>query len=113
MAMFYEAGKKFEVKATAPINYHDVVVVGGLVGVACTAAKTGDTVSCDAVGVFCMDKVTTLAVTQGATVYLDADKKITTAANTAGETPVPNTKAGIAWAAAAQADTTVLVKLNS
>ena len=119
-AQFYEAGKKFDYTATADIGYHEVVAVGALVGITCHSAKQGETVSCDAVGVFKIDKAAGEEITQGAAVYLNAENKITaqgtaTAAETEDDTGAAansNVKAGIAWAAAAASDAYVLVAIN-
>lgn len=103
---FVEAGEKFEYKATKAIAYHGIVVSGALVGVATKAAVVDEVISCDAVGVYALDKTSGEAIAQGAVVYVTTAGKITA---TAGS----NTRAGIAWAAAATSDATVLVKLNA
>lgn len=105
MAQFIEAGKKFEYTASGNIAYHEVVISGGLIGVATKAAVSGDVISCDAEGVFAIAKLEE-AITQGTKVYLDSNKKVTA-------TEGSNTPCGIAWAAAASADATCLVKINA
>lgn len=105
MAKFNSYGEKFNYTATGAVAYHDVVVAGSLIGVASAAAKTGETVACDAVGVFAIDKAAE-AIEQGAKVYLTSAKKITATAS-------GNTLAGIAWAKAEAADATCLVKINA
>lgn len=103
---FVEAGEKFQYKATKAIGYHDIVVSGALVGVATKSAVANEIISCDAVGVYALDKTSGEAITQGAVVYVTTAGKITA---TAGS----NTRAGVAWEAAVASDATVLVKLNA
>lgn len=103
---FVEAGEKFQYKATKTIAYHSIVTVGNLVGVATKAALADEIISCDAVGVYALEKTSGEAITQGAVVYVTTAGKITA---TAGS----NVRAGVAWAAALASDATCLVKLNA
>lgn len=103
---FVEAGEKFEYKATKALGYHEVVVSGSLVGVTTKAAEINEVISCDAVGVYALAKKSGDVVAQGAAIYVSATGEATVTAS-------GNTKAGIAWAAAAAGDATVLVKLNA
>lgn len=102
---YYEAGTKFDYTATAPIEYHGIVVAGALVGVSTKSAEIGETIACDAVGVYALKKKAGEAITQGTVVYVK-DGEITTTASGA-------IRAGITWAKAVEADATVLVKLNA
>lgn len=103
---FYEHGEKFVVTATAPIDYHAIVVAGTMVGVSTKAAEIGETISCDAVGVYALKKKSGVAITQGAICYVDASGEVSVTAS-------GNTRCGIAWAKAETTDETVLVKLNA
>lgn len=102
---YVQKGDKFEYTASGNVAYHGIVVVGSLVGVATKAAVSGDVISCDAVGVFALEKTANEAITQGTVVYVTSAGKITATSSS-------NTKVGIAWAAAAAGDATVLVKLG-
>ena len=88
-AKFWQKGEVLDYKASAAVSNGEVVSLGTRIGVA-----TG-------------------AVTMGAALYYDATaKKITTVASTGeSSSKVDNIPAGYAAAAAANADTTVLVKL--
>lgn len=104
MARFYQKGEKFNYTCSAAVGYHEVVISGALIGIASKAGASGDVIVCEADGVFELTKAAG-AITQGAQVYLDSDKKVTTTAE-------GNTLCGIAWAAAKSDDTTCLVKIN-
>lgn len=100
---YYEAGTKFDYTATAPIEYHEIVVAGALVGVSTKSAEIGETIACDAVGVYALKKKAGEAIEQGVKVYV-ADGEISATGTVV---------AGITWAKAVEADATVLVKLNA
>lgn len=100
---YYEAGVKFDYTADAPVGYHEIVVVGALVGVTTKSAQAGETVACDAQGVYALKKKTGEAIEQGVKVYV-ADGEISATGTTV---------AGITWAKAIADDETVLVKLNA
>ena len=100
---YYEAGTKFDYTANAPVGYHEIVVVGALVGVTTKAAEANEIIACDAVGVYALKKTAGEAIAQGTKVYV-VDGAISATGTVA---------AGIAWAAAVEADETVLVKLNA
>lgn len=102
---YYEAGTKFDYTATAPIEYHEIVVAGALVGVSTKSAEIGETIACDAVGVYALKKKTGEAIEQGVKVYV-TNGEITATAD-------GGVLAGITWAKAVEADATVLVKLNA
>lgn len=101
---YYEAGTKFDYTATAPVGYHDIVVSGALVGVSTKAAEIGETIACDAVGVYALKKTEGEAIAQGVKVYVKSGAVTATADDAV--------YAGITWAKAEQADETVLVKLG-
>ena len=92
-----------------------VVVIGTIVGVALQDIANGDSGDVAVDEVFTLPKATG-AITQGARVYWDADGD--PLGGTAGTgaittTAASNTLAGYAFAAAAEAATTVDVKLNA
>lgn len=98
-------GNLIEIVAQEAINSGDVVVAGGLIGVAVTSAVIGDTVAVRVAGVFSLAKVAATAINQGDLVYWDA-----TAGNVT-KTATDNTQLGYAYLGAQAADTTVMVKL--
>lgn len=88
------------------IDANTIVLLGARIGVAGTDIEAGETGSLIVSGVFELPKATG-AITAGAVVYWDAtNSNITT-------TSTNNTAAGFAVAAAASADTAVLVKINA
>lgn len=102
---YYEHGVKFDYTATAHVDYHQIVVSGALVGVSTKSAEIGETVACDAVGVYALKKKAGEVINQGVKVYV-VDGEITA---TKGSTGVD---AGITWAKAIAEDETVLVKIG-
>ena len=84
----------------------EVVVVGDMIGVAAGDIADGESGTLFIEEVFELAKEAPLVIAQGDTVYWDA-------ANSNIDKTDTNTLAGKAFAAAASADTTVLVKLNS
>lgn len=102
---YYEAGVKFDYTANAPVGYHEIVVVGALVGVTTKSAQAGETVACDCVGVHALKKKTGEAIEQGVKVYV-ANGEISATAD-------GGVLAGTTWAKAIADDETVLVKLNA
>lgn len=100
---FYEAGEKFDYTATAAVGYHEIVVVGTLVGVTTKSAEANETVACDCVGVYALKKKTGEAIGQGVKVYV-----VNGAISATG-----TVAAGVTWAKAVESDETVLVKLNA
>lgn len=103
---FLEHGEKFQYKAVTPVAYHQVVVAGTLVGVTTKATvEANEIVSCDAVGVYAIEKTEGEAISQGAVVYVK-DGKIT--ATEAGAV-----RAGVCWETCVADDATCAVKLNA
>jgi len=107
-ATFWQKGEKIDYKnaGTEVIGNGDIVVIGSKIGVAGNEIAVGATGSLVLSGIFKMPKGTAEAITLGAKVYWDKTNGVITA--TVGS----NTEAGFAVAAAATADTTVLVHLN-
>ena len=89
----------------AAIASGDIVLAGNTVCVAMGDIAIGASGNLACSEVWELPKVAATAIAQGATVYFDATAKVITNVATA------NTKAGFAFAAAAEADTTILVKL--
>ena len=109
MATNYVAdGATLDYTASSDLSSGDVVEIGNVIGVVKDDVDVSE--STKAVlhieGVFTLAKQAALAITQGAAVYWDdAAEEI--------DTTDTNTYAGIAYAAAAGADSTVKVKLNA
>lgn len=100
-----QEGDRITFTAGAAIASGDPVQIGEMVVAAAGAYANGDTKAVGiAVGVHEFPKVTANAFAQGDVVYFDGTNMTTTATS--------NVKAGTAWAAAANGDTTVLVKLS-
>ena len=112
-AIYWQRGETLDYTPTAPFFTAAVVNLGTRVGVAGSDIAAGEQGQVHVVGVFEMDKDTSVAIAMGATVYYDAaNDVITTVASTgADQNKVDNIPAGYASAAAVAADTTVLVKL--
>ena len=89
------------------VNSGDVVLVGDTVCVALGNIADGETGRLATEQVFAVPKNTSLAIDQGDRLYWDA------ADGNVNKTAVDNTDAGVAFAAAASADTTVHLKLNA
>lgn len=112
-AKYWQRGETLDYTPTAAVKNGAVVDLTTRIGIAGSDIAAGEPGQVHVVGVFEMDKDATVAITMGAAVYYDtANDKITTVAST-GSSPdvVNNTPAGYAAADAAQAATTVLVKL--
>lgn len=101
---FIESGKKFQYKAAAPVGYHEIVVVGSLVGITTKEAVKNEIISCDAEGVYALNKKEGETITQGTVVYVK-DGKVTATAEGA-------VKAGVCWENCAAEDATCAVKLG-
>lgn len=107
MKNFIQDGKTIEYKvANTAIKSGEVRVIGDLAGVAVTDGAVADTVVLNVTGVYELAKGAGV-ITQGQKVYAPADGSGIVATATDNNKPV-----GVAWEAAAAADTTVLVKLN-
>jgi predicted RecA/RadA family phage recombinase len=89
------------------ISSGDVVLVGTRVGVALGDIADGDDGQVAIEGVFEVAKAAPLVISQGDLLYWDA------ADENFNKTDTDNTLAGFAFADAASADTTVLIKLNA
>ena len=108
MAEYSQRGEALDYTnaGSAKIEAGDVIVLGTKIGVAGCGIAVGAAGSVYVEGVYKFAKATD-AITIGAAVYWDAtNENITT-------TSTGNTLAGYAAAAAASADTTVLVKINA
>lgn len=108
MAEYLQRGETLDYTnaGSAKIEAGDVIVLGTKIGVAGCDIAVGAVGSVHVEGVYKFAKATD-AITIGAAVYWDAtNENITT-------TSTGNTLAGYAAAAAASADTTVLVKINA
>jgi len=103
---YIQPGEVMDYAASSAIASGDVVVVGQRVGVALNDIASGDVGPVQVAGVFEVTKDGAVALAAGALVYWDA------AAGNADDTDT-NPLMGYAFAAAATADATVLVKLNA
>ena len=105
-ATYIQDGDRIDYTPAATVTAGDVVVIGGLVGVALATIDAGSTGAVALRGIYSLPKATG-AINAGADVYWDATaKKCTTTAS-------GNTLMGRATAAAAANDTTVKVRLNT
>ncbi|MCI2105411.1 MAG: DUF2190 family protein [Intestinimonas sp.] len=103
-AKYWQKGETLDYTPTTAVENGAVVNLATRIGIAGSDIAADETGQVHVVGVFEMDKAA-VAVTMGAAVYYDAaNDNITT-------TATDNTPAGYAVEAAAEADTTVLVKL--
>ena len=105
MKNYIQKGDVITIVAAAAIDSGDAVLVGSKVGVAVTDAEIGDSVAVALEGVFSLPKKAADTIDQGQIVYWDADPGEIT------ETSTDNTVAGVAWAAAGAATTSVQVRL--
>lgn len=104
-AIYYQQGETIDYTATAAVKFGDVVSLTTRVGVAGNDIAAGGVGALHVTGVFVFPKNTDAAITLGAAVYWDATNAEITATST------NNIAAGYAIEPAAQADTTVKVKL--
>lgn len=95
----------------AAVASGDVVDLGGMIGVAAGDIADGAQGTLFTEEVWTLPKDDTIAITQGAQLYLTPAGLITTAADDGAGTNY--TPAGKAFAAAALADTTAAVKINA
>lgn len=118
MKNFMQNGSRMRWKnsGSAAVLSGDLVVLGGMVGVAAVdipAGAEGELATC---GVYLLAKEAAASgkdVAQGVAVYLDADGKLTTAATTtSGSDTTNNQRVGVCWEAAASTATIVSVKIN-
>lgn len=106
MKNFIQKGDTVTVPAPAAVTSGQIVVVGGLVGVAQYAAAIGEAVEIERVGVFELPKTSAQAWTVGAKLYWDA------AASAVTTTVGSNLLIGAAAAAAANPSATGRVLLD-
>ena len=104
MKNFISTGDIVEVIAPANVASGDIVEVGKLVGIACTAALSGAKVNIQTSGVFTVKKVSAQSWTAGALVYVASGEATTTAST--------NTPLGHALAIAANPSATGVVRLS-
>lgn len=104
-ANYWQKGETLDYTPAEPVKTGAVVSLGTRIGIAASDIPANGVGQIHVTGVFEMTKDNTVTVTMGAAVYYNvASDKITTTAS-------GNIPAGYAAAAAAQADTAVLVKL--
>lgn len=109
-ANFVQPGDYMNVTAGGTITSGSLVIVNSTVwGVAMTNAASGETYRLALGGVWTLPKWNAVSNNpgQGAAVYWDATNSKVTLSSTS------NTKIGVAWAAAANTDATLPVRLNS
>lgn len=102
---YWQKGETLDYTPTAAVKNGAVVSLGTRIGIAGSDIPANTPGKIHVVGVFEMAKDTTVTVALGAAVYYDTDKDVITTSNSS---TIP---AGYAVAAAAQTDTTVLIKL--
>jgi predicted RecA/RadA family phage recombinase len=103
MLNWISEGNNIEITAVANINSGDVIVVGGLVGVAVTSASAGDQVAIRITGVVSLPITAGTAIPQGTLVYWDATNNVVSTSGTV--------QLGYTFNDVAATDTTALVKL--
>lgn len=99
------AGKTIDYTCTAAVAADDVLVIGDIVGIACTNGAVGDVIAADVSGVFPL--ACAVAITQGKTVYWDTTAKTVVAAEASGAV-----KLGHAWETVTADAGSVAVKIN-
>lgn len=107
MKNFIQDGKTITVTLAAAILSGAAMLIGALVGVACTDGAIGDKVAFNLEGVYTLPKAVG-AVSQGAILYWDDTAKVVTTSSASGA----NFKIGHAFAAALSGDATLPVKLS-
>ena len=107
---FVQDGLTIEFTAAAAVASGDVVVIGSLIGVALDAVANGEIGVASIEGVFELPKTTGTANTVGELIDFD----ITAAEISKLAVPAAGdiVGCGVAFAAAASGDTTILVKIN-
>ncbi|MFT4061084.1 MAG: DUF2190 family protein [Edaphocola sp.] len=106
MQNLVSTGKSIDTVLDATVSGGDVVVLGNMVGVAVSDGDGENLRTVALSGVYTLPKGTG-AITLGAKVYYDATNAVATT------TASGNTLMGLAFAAAASADTTVTVGLTN
>ncbi len=107
MKNFIQAGDVINVVAGADITSGDIVQSGVFIGVAASTVLTGETVPVNICGVFEVPCLITDVVAQGVALYFDVSESELTLTDDTGT----NDLAGYAWAAKANGETTVEVRL--
>jgi predicted RecA/RadA family phage recombinase len=114
-ATFVQDGEALDYTPTADVAAGDVVVQNALIGIAKTPIKANALGSLAVIGVFSVPKATGggTGIAAGAKVYWIATIQVATASeNDGGQAPVHYPYLGKVVAAAADADTTVRVRLS-
>lgn len=106
MKNYIQPGESITIPAPAATDSGDVVVAGGLVGVAVHDAGSGDDLTITTQGVFELPKTSAQAWTLGATIYATSAGVTTTASS-------GNTRIGLAAAVADNPSDTGMVLLNA
>lgn len=106
MKNYIQDGDTMNFTASADVAAGEMVLVGGIVGVAVGAVANGEVGVLATEGVFEVPKEGTDVVAQGVVLYFNATNK------TATTTVSSNKVIGYAWTAAGSSDTTVHVRLS-
>lgn len=108
MKNYVQKGETLTIPAPEDIVSGQIVAVGGLIGVAAGDAANGENFDLVTEGVFALPKVSTDAVTIGATLYFDASAGVVTTDADSGA----NSRIGLAVTAAGNPSASVNVKLG-
>ncbi len=108
---FVQDGITIEYTASGAVLSGAIVIAGALVAVALNNVAATEIGVASVEGVFELPKTAGTAITQGAAVDYDLSAKEFAVITTPAVGDLVG--CGIAWAAAASADTTVLVKINT
>lgn len=106
MKNYISSGDVLTIPAPATVASGDVVIAGGLVGIAARDAASGADVEIKTKGVYELPKTSAEAWTVGAAIYWDATNGVCTT------TATDNTLIGKAVAAAANPSSTGIVRLD-
>jgi len=101
-----QPGNTITIPAAATVAGGEVVVTGGIVGVAAGDAASGAPLDVHTDGVWTLPKVSALAIAVGDVLYYDSASKLVS------KTSAGNTKIGVAVTAAANPSGTVRVRLS-
>ena len=104
MKNFIESGDVIDYTASGTITSGQIVAVGKLIGVASKSGVSGDVIPVYLKGVFTLGKEADVIAAGDKLYFKSSNGTVTT-------TSSGNTFCGYAWAAAADTDTTVAVKL--
>lgn len=108
MKNYVQPGNTLTIPAPDDVVSGQIVAVGGLIGVAAGDAADGEDLDLVTEGVFTLPKVSTDAVTVGATLYFDAGTGVVTLDDDSGA----NARIGLAVTAAGNPSASVNVKLG-